>query len=54
MVVSVSEYRKLLNDYKSTDEKITERVQFIEAFCRKIIRTELKVYAETKRKNQRQ
>ena len=49
MVVSVAEYRKLLNDYKNTDEKIRERIEFIERFCRKIIRSQLKIYAENKR-----
>lgn len=41
-VVSVEEYRRLLNDYQSTDERIRERLQYLESFCRTIIRAELK------------
>jgi len=47
-VVSVTEYRKLLGDYKSTDEQIVERLQFLEAFCRNIIKPIIKTYARTK------
>ena len=48
MVVSVAEYRKLLGDQTSPDERIVERLQFLEAFCRNIIQPEIKIYA-TKR-----
>jgi hypothetical protein len=43
-VVSVEEYRRLLNDYQSTDERIRERLQYLESFCRTIIRAELKKF----------
>ena len=39
--VSVAEYRKLLNDHESTEEKIQERLNYLEALCRNIIRGEL-------------
>ena len=44
--VSVGEYRQLLGDYESTDERILERLQYIESFCRAIIRAELQNYAK--------
>ena len=40
-VVSVTEYRKLLSDYTSTDKSITERIRYLESLCRNIIRPEL-------------
>jgi len=44
MVVTVDEYRKVLNDYKSTDEQIKKRIEYIQALCRGIIRQELESY----------
>lgn len=44
-VVSVEEYRKLVNDFTSSDERIEERLQYLEAFVRNIIKPELeKIY----------
>ncbi len=40
-VVSVSEYRKLTGDYTGKEEGILERLQFLEALCRNIIKNEL-------------
>lgn len=40
-VVSVTEYRKLLGDYTSTDKSITERIKYLESLCRNIIKPEL-------------
>jgi hypothetical protein len=48
--ISIDKYRRLLNDYESTDEQITERLEYLESLCRNIIRNELKEYAEEKRK----
>ncbi len=48
LVVSVAEYRKLLGDYQSTDERITDRLRYLEAFCRNIIKPEIKTYVVTK------
>ena len=45
LVVSVAEYRKLLGDHQSTDERIIERLRYLEAFCRNIIKPEIKTYA---------
>lgn len=44
-IVSVAEYRKILNDHTSSDQRIIERLQYIEAFCRNIIKPELQTYA---------
>lgn len=41
MVVSIAEYRRLLGDHVSTDQRIGERLRYLEAFCRNIIRPEL-------------
>ncbi len=40
-MVSIQEYRQMLNDYTSTDEQIQKRLQFLEAFCRNIAHLEL-------------
>ncbi len=45
-ILSIEEYRRLLDDSESTDERIIERLQYIESFCRAIIRTELQNYAK--------
>ena len=48
-LVSIAEYRQLLGDHASTDERITERLQYLEAFCRNIIKPELqKIYEQSK------
>lgn len=47
-IISVDEYRQLVGDYTSTDERITERLQYLESFCRNIIKPEIKKYADTK------
>lgn len=39
--VSIAEYRELLNDDKSSDEQIEQRLQYIENLCRNLIRQEL-------------
>ena len=43
-VVSVAEYRHIIGDESSTDEHILERLQYLEAFCRNIIKPELQKY----------
>lgn len=50
-LVSIAEYRRLLGDYVSTDERIRERLQYLEAFCRNIIRPELQKIYEQGTKN---
>ncbi len=50
-LVSIAEYRRLLGDHVSTDERIRERLQYLEAFCRNIIRPELQKIYEQGTKN---
>ena len=40
-IVSIVEYRKLLNDYTNPDELIIKRIEYLESFCRNVIRIEL-------------
>lgn len=40
-LISIAEYRRLLGDYISTNERIVERLEYLEAFCRNIIKPEL-------------
>jgi len=53
MLLSIKEYRELLKDEISSDEKILERIQYLEAFCRNIIRPELKNYSEKEKYERR-
>ena len=41
MIISIKEYRELLKDEITSDEKILERLEYLEPFCRNIIRPEL-------------
>lgn len=43
-MVTISEYRKMLKDYTSTDEQIKKRLEYIESLCRNVIRQELQNY----------
>jgi hypothetical protein len=45
-VLSVDEYRKILNDNASSSEQIKKRILYLEAFCRNIIRLELEKNAD--------
>lgn len=45
-LVSIAEYRRLLGDDTSTDKRIVERLQYLEAFCRNIIKPELQTYVQ--------
>jgi hypothetical protein len=48
-MITVEEYRKITNDYRSTEEIINKRIKFIESLCRNVIRSEIKSYvSETK------
>lgn len=51
-MVSIAEYRKILNDQESTDEQIQKRIEYLVAFSKNIISLELEAYA-TKNKNKR-
>lgn len=43
-MITVSEYRKILGDKKSTDDQIIERLNYLEAFCSNIITEEIEKY----------
>ena len=40
-ILSIAEYRKLMDDYKTTDERIQERIAYLVRFTQKNIKTEL-------------
>lgn len=52
-MVSVEEYRKILNDHTSTDEQIKKRLQYLEGLCRNIIKPELQTYVSGNYKGRR-
>lgn len=40
-LISVEEYRRLVQDSVTPPEKVMERLRYLEAFCRNVIRLEL-------------
>ena len=50
-ILSIEEYRSILADSSSSDHQIRKRVQYLEAFCRNVIRLELENYAPKHRTN---
>lgn len=50
-MLSVQEYREILKDSVSSDEQIKKRLEYLEAFCRNIIKDDLEKYvAQTRKK----
>ncbi len=47
-IISISEYRKLLDDNTSSDEEINKKVTYLEAFCRNIVRQDLEKFLQGK------
>lgn len=47
--MTVQEYRKIMNDDISTDERVQERINYLEALCRNIIKNELGNYRKASR-----
>lgn len=43
-MITKEEYRRVLNDYSTSDEIIIKRVEYLTVFCRKIIKDELEKY----------
>jgi len=43
-MVTIKECREILKDYKSSDEQIKSRIEYLDAFCRNVIRIELEKY----------
>jgi len=46
MSISIEEYRKIMSDETSTDEQILNRLNYLEALCRNVIRAELEKLQE--------
>lgn len=40
-MIDVQKYRELMSDHETTDEKIQERLDYLEALCQNVIRIEL-------------
>jgi hypothetical protein len=45
-LVSIAEYRSMLGNTTSNDEDIARRLQYLEAYCRNIIKLELQSYGK--------
>lgn len=50
LLVSVDEYREILDDYASTEEQIKKRLEFLEALCRNVAKSELENYVNEAKK----
>lgn len=48
-VISVREYRNIMNDRISSDVQILRRLQYLESLCRNIIKQELAVFSKSTR-----
>jgi hypothetical protein len=46
--MEIDEYRKIMNDQISPDDKILKRIQYLESLCRTIIKSELESYSKMK------
>lgn len=49
--ITIEEYRKILNDHVSSEEQIKKRIQYLESFCRNIIKLELENHIRDQRTN---
>lgn len=50
MSISIQEYRKIMSDETSTDEQILKRLNYLEALCKNVIRTELEEFQKNNTK----
>jgi|GEM_PF-2161327 len=50
-IVSIAEYRDILDDYISPESLVIQRLQYIEAWCTNIISDGLEKYVKENRKN---
>jgi len=46
MVITIEEYRKILNDQISSEEQIKNRLEYLEAFCRNVAKIEIENYVK--------
>ena len=44
MSISIAEYRKIMSDEESSDEQILKRLNYLEALCRNVIKSELEEF----------
>ena len=52
-MVTVEEYKKILNDYKTSDELIKRRIEYITALCRNVARNEINIYVKKSKSEQK-
>lgn len=45
-IISINDYRCILGDDSSSDDLIKKRLEYVEVFCRTIIKNEIKKYVE--------
>ena len=45
-IISIEEYRKIVSDRKTVDKAVAERLKYLEALCRNIIKSEITNYNE--------
>lgn len=48
-IISIAEYRRIMDDDVSTEEQILPRLQYLESLCRNVIRAELQKYEKASR-----
>lgn len=48
--MTISEYRKIMGDTKATDERVQQRIDFIQSLCRNVIQEELVIHLQQNRK----
>jgi len=53
MVITVEEYREILNDQASSEDLIKKRLQYLESFCRNVIKLELENYLKSHEQSQK-
>ena len=44
LLIKIKEYRRIMKDEESTEDKIKVRVEFLEALCQNVIRNTLAEY----------
>lgn len=51
-IITIQEYRNLIGDNSTSNEQVKRRIEYLEALCRNIIRSEIDNYGkETRSKN---
>ena len=46
LAISIEDYRRICTDYKSLDAEITEKLEYLMALCRNVIRGEMEIYVK--------